>query len=172
MADGAILKAYIIGKDIKREPLAKSLDVTRQNLYQWYKSKKLKPETKTALEKALKVKWSVIESEGIEFMNDNIDVNVSRENGNAPVNDLQPRGEAYWSKRCLQLFDELDGLRRKGKGVGVNLDELSQELRVTAAMLSAAIEILVVIAGADPKKGVYNKTVEILKKHKLEGSFL
>src|SRR5687768_11803738 len=107
MADGAILKAYINGKNIKREVLAKGLKVTRQNLYQLYKSIQLKPETKSALERELKAKWSEIESAGQKFINDNIGVNVSREKDNARVVSFKTQGGQDYKDGYIAALDKM-----------------------------------------------------------------
>lgn len=91
---------------------------------------------------------------------------------NTPVDSLRANGTPDSKDELISLMREIIELRRKPAGKEINLAELSRELMVTAQMLSAAMEILIVIAEADPKKAVYNKTVEILRKHKLEGSFL
>jgi len=73
MADGETLRAYMRANQINKTKLATDLRITRQGLYVLFKSKEMEPETKKAIEKALKVKWSDLE----KFKDDNIDDNVS-----------------------------------------------------------------------------------------------
>jgi len=108
MADGETLRAYMRANQINRTKLATDLRITRQGLYVLFKSKEMEPETKKAIEKALKVKWSDLE----QFRKDNIDDNVStdmttmtmkpsfgeKQGGQATIQDLE--------KKIIQLEAE------------------------------------------------------------------
>lgn len=58
-------------------------------------------------------------------------------------------------------------LKEKAK---FNLAEQQQELKAIAGMQAAIIELLLLLASE--KKSVYNKSVEILEKYSLKGSFV
>lgn len=72
--DGLKFKTYVDQQRLNKQKLADEIGTSKQNLFQLFKSKVLQPETRSKIEKALKVKWSTIDSVNIDLPKGN-DVN-------------------------------------------------------------------------------------------------
>lgn len=69
--EGTILRSYAEKNNIGTLELAKKLNISKQGLYQLYKSKAFAPDTIARIEKALQLKWGEVKG--------NIEGNVPRE---------------------------------------------------------------------------------------------
>lgn len=68
--EGAIFKQYIESKGLNKTELAADLLMSKQNLYQLFKSKELQPETIVKIERKFRVKWEKIKQ--------SVNIDVSR----------------------------------------------------------------------------------------------
>lgn len=61
--DGAIFHAFVESKDLVKKDLATELGMSKQNLFQLFKSKDFEPETIIKIENRFKKKWEAIKKE-------------------------------------------------------------------------------------------------------------
>jgi hypothetical protein len=134
MTDGQILKAFIEGKEIKREAFAKSMKMSRQALYGIYKSKAIKPETKQAIERSLKLPWVTIAEYAKSV---NVDDNASRETSKMQEAD-PPYG--FKDKYILSLERENERLRRD---LELSLGEMRHSILLTRAIAETNQDFLI-----------------------------
>lgn len=83
MQDGTFFRAYVEEKKMNKLKLAKDLGMSQPNLYQLFKSKEFRPETKKNIEKILKVKWA-------DVLSTNISTNISHEAGETVLVEKEP----------------------------------------------------------------------------------
>jgi DNA-binding Xre family transcriptional regulator len=97
MEEGLILFSYVESKRVNKTRLAKELNMSKQNLYQIFKSNELQLKTKQNIEKILKVKWSEIMTKGkARMVKVNIDDNVARETGDNIQKNIVSEAEAEY----------------------------------------------------------------------------
>lgn len=85
----------------------------------------------------------------------------------AVTNELIEKMKVCYKKEVLQFVSKYGKVEATEDS---NFAEIQEELKVIAETQVALVEI--VLAFVAEKKSVYNKSVEILKKHRLEGIFL
>lgn len=136
MQDGSILEAYLNSKRINKQEFAKRLKMSKQNLYQLFKSKEMQPETKASLEAVIGLKWQEIEQAGKDLVN--IAVN------NARKGSFQANGTPDYRDEIISLLKEKSNSEAR---------KTLQYLQVNNALLKTVVQALAKVqASLDKRK--------------------
>lgn len=116
-----------------------------------------KPKALVQLSKALDFDLSVLQEQSVPYGN------------KGAQNALKQSPTDYKDKYYKKLEEENERLKKE---LEINSISLDRKVETLAELQFAIVEILLAMAADGGKKSVYNKTVDILKKRKLEGSLL
>lgn len=100
--DGFLFRKYVESHKLNKTQLAKKLGMSKQNIYQLFKSRKFEPDTIAGIEKIIGVKWKDIKDVNIVV---NIEGEEKQTNG-AVVNEPEvPYGRAYLEESVRNLSE-------------------------------------------------------------------
>lgn len=118
-ADGHIFEAFVNEKKMNKTQLASDLGMSKQNLYQLFKSKEFKADTINNIEKITGIKWDKIKLV-------NIDNNVSRETN-------QDKGNIDDEVIQQPIFQVVLNLSYAGRKNADSIDTMAQSVKTIAA---------------------------------------
>lgn len=136
MTDGEVLKYYIDNQSNSKIKIAKELEISKQTLYQYFRSKTLAPETKRKLEDHF----------GKEIFTGNTIINMQKEKAAAVanlINKNKVNSTDYRDDYIQSLKEQIHLLKEKNEKLegqlSINLNEIQSNQKVLMTMLTVAM---------------------------------
>lgn len=140
--DGQKLKAYVDQRGLNKTKLAEAMGMTKQNLYQLFKSVEFAKSTIENIEKGVHDKWANIQKV-------NIDVNIQEED--REVRQTEGTGTLRTQE---PLIDTILNLTYSSKRTADGIDKMADANLINARSIETLVKILAASLGATGLKGV------------------